>query len=228
MAVELSFVGHATWLLKTGNHTILIDPFFTDNPQAGINSAEVTADVIVVSHGHFDHIADCVEIARNNNAPVIANFEIAQWLEKQGVEQTVGMNIGGTLQQAFGSVKLTHAIHSSQLPDGSYGGNPAGLYFVVDGFRIYFACDTELFSDMKYVGDQGVDAAVFPIGDLFTMGPDTSIQATNLVQPKYVLPAHFNTWPPIEQDAQQWAEQIRQNTSAEPIVLEPGGSHTFG
>ena len=120
---------------------------------------------------------------------------------------------------------MTTALHSSSLPDGSYGGEPAGFLLELEGKRIYFACDTALFSDMQLIGQSGLDLAVLPIGDLFTMGPKDSLAATKLLKPKQVLPAHYNTWPPIEQDAGEWANLIRGGSDAEPVVLQPGESH---
>ncbi len=228
MAVEFIWHGHATWSLRTSSHKILIDPFFTDNPSTDVSPDEVSADFICVSHGHADHIADCASIAKRTGATVISIFEITNWLtEKHGVENCVGGNIGGTINQDFGSVQFTNAIHSSQLPDGSYGGNPAGLLFTINKQKFYFACDTALFSDMSLIGEAGIDVAVLPIGDHFTMGVSDSVKATNLIKPKFVMPTHFNTWPPIEQDSMSWAARIRENTAAEPIVLEPGGFHKF-
>jgi L-ascorbate metabolism protein UlaG (beta-lactamase superfamily) len=134
------------------------------------------------------------------------------------------MNIGGGVNLPFGYVKMTQAIHSSQLPDGSYGGEPAGFVVTIGDKRIYFACDTGLFSDMQQIGSVGIDLAVLPIGDLFTMGPEDSLAAIQLIKPKRVAPAHYNTWPPIEQDAAAWARQVREQTASEPIVPTVGES----
>jgi L-ascorbate metabolism protein UlaG (beta-lactamase superfamily) len=229
MAVEIKWLGHGGWQIATGEHTILLDPFLTDSPTAPCTAEEVSADFILVSHGHFDHIADVPAIAKRTGAQVVAIFEIAQWLEKNHqIAGSIGMNIGGGTTLPFGHVKMTQAIHSSQLPDGSYGGEPAGFLLTIDGQRIYFACDTALFSDMQRIGTGGLDLAVLPIGDLFTMGPNDAIAATKLLNPKRVAPAHYNTWPPIEQDAAAWAAQIGSETSAEAVILEPGGSLTLG
>ncbi len=158
----------------------------------------------------------------------MAIFEIANWLaDKHGVQNTVGMNIGGQTVQPFGTVKMTQAIHSSQLPDGAYGGEPAGFVLTIDGKRLYFACDTSLFSDMKMIGNGGLDSAAVPIGDLFTMGTNDSVEATKLLNPSVVFPQHYNTWPPIEQDAAAWAEMIRGQTNATPVVLQPGQSYSM-
>jgi len=222
--MELTWLGHATWLLKTGSHTILLDPFLDDSPTAPTKSDKVSADFILVSHGHGDHIADCAKIAKRTGALVISNYEICTWLAGQGVSKTLGHNLGGGSQHPFGRVQLTIAHHSSQLPDGSNGGNPSGflLSLAAEKLRIYFACDTGLFYDMKLIGSAGLDLAVLPIGDLFTMGPDDALSAVNLLHPKHVIPSHFNTWPPIAQDAPAWAERVKAETQAVPHVLKPG------
>jgi L-ascorbate metabolism protein UlaG (beta-lactamase superfamily) len=228
MAVEITWLGHATWQIKTGQHTILIDPFLDDSPTAPVKSQDVSPDFILVSHGHFDHVGDAAQIAARTGATVISNYEICTWLAKQGVSNTIGMNLGGGANVPFGRVKLTLAFHSSQLPDGSNGGNPSGfLLTLLDGKRLYFACDTGLFGDMQMIGAGGLDLAVVPIGDLFTMGPDDALEAVKLLRPRKVAPSHFNTWPPIAQDAQAWAAQVRAQTQTEPVVLKPGQSLTL-
>jgi L-ascorbate metabolism protein UlaG (beta-lactamase superfamily) len=230
MPAELTWLGHASWQLKTAQHTILIDPFLDDSPTAPIKSKDAQADFILVSHGHFDHIADAAKIANRTGATVVSNYEITTWLAKNhGVKNTVGGNLGGGANLPFGRVKLTLAFHSSALPDGSNGGNPCGfLISLTGGPKVYFACDTGLFSDMALIGTGGLDAAVLPIGDLFTMGPDDALEAVKLLKPKKVIPSHYDTWPPIAQDAKQdankWAERVRAETKTEPIVLTPGGS----
>lgn len=224
MSVELTWLGHACWSLKTGPHTILVDPFLDDNPVAPLGADDVQADFILVSHGHGDHIADCARIAKRTGALVISNYEITTWLAKQGVDKTLGHNLGGGSQHAFGRVKLTLAHHSSALPDGSNGGNPSGFLLTLKALKVYFACDTGLFYDMKLIGAGGLDLAVLPIGDLFTMGPDDALEAVKLLQPKRVVPSHFNTWPPIAQDAEAWAARVRAETSAQVDVLKPGQS----
>ena len=228
MSIELTWFGHGTWQISLPEHTILLDPFFDDNPSSPIKAAEVDADFILISHGHFDHIADAAAVANRTNATVVAIYEVAEWLAQNGeVKETIGMNIGGGVQLPFGHVKMTPALHSSQLPDGSYGGEPAGFVLTLNGKRIYFACDTGLFSDMTLIGTRGIDLAVLPIGDLFTMGPDDSIEAIKLLRPKRVAPAHFNTWPPIEQDSDAWALRVKQETDSDPVVLNPGGQFTL-
>ncbi|HAR65409.1 MAG TPA: metal-dependent hydrolase [Lentisphaeria bacterium] len=223
MATKLTWLGHGTWLMQIGAHTVLLDPFLNDNPSSPLKAADVSPDFILISHGHFDHIADAAEIANRSGATVIANYEVAQWLAtKHGVQNTIGMNLGGGIQQPFGHVKMTLAFHSSQLPDGSYGGGAGGFLLTLDDGTVYFACDTALFSDMALIGAAGIDLAVLPIGDLFTMGPEDALAAVGMLKPKRVAPAHYNTWPPIAQDASAWARDVQEHTSAWPMVLQPG------
>lgn len=224
MASKITWLGHSTFQIETAGKTILLDPFLTGNPSAAISANEATADAIIVSHGHGDHVGDTIEIAKRTKALVIANFEIISWLEKQGVKNVHSQHIGGAHQYEFGTVKLTIAHHGSMLPDGSNGGNPCGILLKLTDGTIYFAADTGLFYDMTLIGEEGVDLAILPIGDNFTMGPEDSIRATKMIAPKRVMPMHYNTWPLIEQDAASWADQIRAQTSAEPVVLEPGES----
>ncbi|MGE0758502.1 MAG: metal-dependent hydrolase [Pirellulaceae bacterium] len=225
MSVDLTWLGHAAWKLTTGGKTVVIDPFLNDSPTAPCKADEVAADYVLVSHGHFDHCADAASIARRCRAPLLSNFEIATWFAKtHHVSDTVGMNLGGGVQLPIGRVELTLAFHSSQLPDGSYGGNPAGFLLRLDGANVYFACDTALFGDMQWIGQQGIDVAVLPIGDLFTMGPADAVEAVKRVAPRFVLPSHYNTWPPIAQDARAWAGRVRAETAAQPVVLQPGES----
>ena len=203
----------------------MLDPFFSENPSATLKPEDLTnISHVLISHGHFDHVADAAAIVKANDASLVAIFDIAQWFGREyGIENGIGMNIGGSIETDFGSIKMVPAIHSSVLPDGSSGGDPAGFVINIAGKRIYFACDTAYFSDMKYYA-HGVDVAVLPIGDVFTMGVEDSIAATRLIEPKAVLPTHYNTWPPIEQDVHAWASRIRSETQTEPVILDVGGT----
>jgi L-ascorbate metabolism protein UlaG (beta-lactamase superfamily) len=222
MATRVQWLGHAALLLQTGGFQVLIDPFFTGNPAATMNADQAQADFILVSHGHGDHVGDTIAIARRTGATVICNYEISEWLHKQGVKAH-GQQHGGGFRHPFGHVKLTLAFHGSALPDGSYGGNPCGFLITCpDGKKVYDAADTGLFGDMRLIGEEGVDLAILPIGDNYTMGPDDAVRAVKMLQPRKVFPIHYNTWPPIAQDAGAWAERVRKQTAAEPVVLKPG------
>src|SRR5262245_48710423 len=222
MATRLRWLGHSALHFESDGRNILIDPFLTGNPAAAATADEVPADFILVSHGHGDHVGDTVAIAKRTGATVIANYEISEWLAKQGVTSH-GQQHGGAHKLDFGTVKLTLAFHGSALPDGSYGGNPCGfLITFADGLVVYDAADTGLFGDMKLIGKAGVDVAVLPIGDNYTMGPEDALKAVRFVKPKRVVPIHYNTWPLLAQDAAAWAGRVRKKTSAEPLVLTPG------
>ena len=226
MATILTWLGHACWSIQTGGHTLLVDPYLDDSPSAAVKSSEVEADFILLTHGHFDHVGDSVKIAKRTGATLIANWEVSEWCAGKGVEKVHGMNTGGACGMPFGRVKMTIAHHSSTMPDGSPGGNPNGFLLTLPGAKIYIAGDTALTYDMKlYAG--GLDLAILPIGDLYTMGPEDSIEAIKLLEPRRVAPSHFGTWPPIEQDPRKWAELVRSQTSAEPIVLQAGGKTTL-
>jgi L-ascorbate metabolism protein UlaG (beta-lactamase superfamily) len=224
MTTSLTWLGHGAFSVETSGKTILIDPFLTGNPLASTAADQVKADYIIVSHGHGDHVGDTVAIAKRTNALVIANYEIATWFSNQGVERTHGMNTGGSFKLDCGTVKLTLAHHGSMLPDGSYGGCANGVLLKLADGTIYHACDTALFSDMTLIGDEGLDVAIVPIGDNYTMGPDDAIRAVEFLCPKVVIPGHYNTFPVIAQDADQWAAGVVAKTKARPVVLKPGGS----
>lgn len=220
---QITWIGHSCFEIVSGGYTLLLDPFFTGNPATDRTAEAAAADFILVSHGHGDHIGDTVAIAKRTGATVIANYEIYEWLSGQGV-QAHGMQMGGEFGFPFGRVKMTIAFHGSMLPDGSNGGNPAGFILKLPSATIYFAGDTALFSDMSLIGEAELDLAILPIGDNYTMGPADSVRATQFLKPTRVLPCHYNTWPPIAQDADDWAHQIRSKTTAIPVIVKPGES----
>jgi len=223
MATRVRWLGHASLLIETDGKNILIDPFLTGNPSAAIKADQAPADFILVSHGHGDHVGDTIAIAKRTGATVIANYEIAEWFKAQGLKKVHGQQHGGGFKHPFGRVKLTLAFHGSALPDGSNGGNPCGfLLYLNDGRKIYDAADTGLFGDMRLIGEEGIDLAMLPIGDNYTMGPDDALRAVKLIGPKRVLPIHYNTFDIIAQDAVAWAERVRKETGTEPTVLKPG------
>ena len=227
MTCKFIWYGHGTSGLETDEHKLIIDPFFTDNPAASTTAEAVSPDFILVSHGHGDHVGDAVAIARRTDALVITNAEIAGWLGQQGVN-VHAQHLGGGYRHPFGYLKLTLAIHGSGLPDGSYGGNPAGFLLTTNaGKKIYWACDTGLFGDMELIGAGGLDLAVLPIGDNFTMGPDDALLAVKMLSPRHVIPVHYNTWDVIRADPEAWAARVEAETSAKAHVLTPGDSFEF-
>src|SRR5262245_45793467 len=224
MAHRIRWLGHASIYLETAGFKVLIDPFLTGNPAASIKAQEAQADFILVSHGHGDHLGDTIPIAQRTGAKVICNYEISEWLVKKGLTNVHGQQHGGGFNHPFGRVKLTLAFHGSMLPDGANGGNPCGfLLYLQDGKKIYHAADTGLFGDMRLIGEEGIDLAILPIGDNYTMGPDDALRAVKMIEPRKVLPIHYNTWPVIAQDAAAWAARVRQETQTVPVVVQPGG-----
>ncbi len=221
---EISFLGHAGFLLREeGRETLLFDPFITDNPLASVKAGEIKADFILVSHGHFDHLGDAFEIAANNSATIISTAEIAGLAGEKGVNAHA-QHLGGRHAFPFGSVKLTLAFHGAGVP----GGHACG--FVVDyyGKNIYFAGDTALFGDMKLIGElDALDLALLPIGDNFTMGIDDAVMAADFLKAKLVIPYHYNTWPPIEADPQEFKGKVEEKTASRCVVLPPGESSSF-
>ncbi len=232
-SIVVTWLGHGSWLIEPQGYgsdepvRIVLDPFLSDNPVAKTGPSDLQGIThVLVSHAHFDHIADVATICQSNGAKLIANFEIVQWFQKHhGIEDGIGMNTGGKIQLPCGDLVMTPALHSSSFPDGSYGGCAGGFVLQVGQKRIYFACDTAFFSDMVHYAHV-VDLAVLPIGDLFTMGIEESVAAIRLLNPKVVAGAHYNTWPPIAQDVENWAQRVRDETSATPIVLQVGDSWT--
>lgn len=223
MATRLCWLGHSCLLLESDGRNVLIDPFLTGNPKAAKTAEQVPADFILVSHGHGDHVGDTIPIAQRTGATVVCNYEISLWLEAKGLKKVHGMQHGGSFAFPFGRVKLTLAFHGSALPDGSNGGNPCGFLLTFnDGVRVYNAADTGLFGDMRLIGEEGIDLALLPIGDNYTMGPDDALRAVKLLQPRVVVPIHYDTFPLIEQDAAAWARRVSAETQAKPVVMQPG------
>lgn len=229
-AITIRWLGHSTFEISLDGKTILTDPFLNHNPAATVKADDVSPDAICISHGHGDHVADVASIATRTGCKVIANVEVAGWVGKQGVSggQIVGVNTGGTYDLGFAKVKYTIAFHSSSLPDGSYGGMPNGFIIIApDGRKVYFAGDTALFGDMRLYGDEGLEAALLPIGDHYTMGVNDSLRAIKLLTPRLAIPMHYNTFPPIAQDGAAWAERVRTETQATPVVLSVGETYTL-
>lgn len=199
--MKITFYGQASFQIETGGKTLLFDPFISPNPAAKhIDINSLKPDYILVSHGHGDHVADLLAIQKNSGAVVICIAEIAGWLGSKGINNAHGMNIGGGFDFDFGRVKMVNAVHSSTLPDGSAGGNPAGFLLHIEGKKIYFAGDTALTYDMKLLADENLDLAILPIGDNYTMGVDDAVKACDFINCKNVIGMHFDTFPVIKID----------------------------
>jgi len=225
MAVQLTFHGHSCFSVEGAGNTVWLDPFLAGNPQADLLPDEVTvADFILVTHGHGDHLGDAIAIGKRTGATIISNHEIATYCEGQGVEAHA-LHIGGGFSFPFGRVKMTIAFHGSALPDGSYGGNPGGFLLDVEQRRIYHAGDTGLFYDMKLIGqEKPIDVALLPIGDNYTMGPEDALRAAELLNPRLVVPMHYNTFEVIEQDPDDFAHKVKENLGVEAAAMGPGES----
>lgn len=225
-AIKLTWIGHACWNIEAPveKGRLLIDPFITGNPAATVSADSLNPDYILVSHAHGDHIGDAVAIAKRTGAQVISNFEIANYFQAQGITAH-DLHIGGSKAFPFGRVKLTIAHHGSSFPDGSYGGNPAGFLLWIGKKVIYDSADTGLFYDMKLIGDEGLDLAMIPIGDNYTMGPDDAVRAAKFLKPKYLIPMHFNTFDLIAQDPGAFAKRVvKAVPRTKVVVLKPGES----
>jgi L-ascorbate metabolism protein UlaG (beta-lactamase superfamily) len=222
--MKITYYGHSCFTLEVAGKSILFDPFISHNELAkGIDIKSIKADFILISHGHEDHIADAVEIALNTGAVVVSNWEIIAWLGKQGIKNTHPMNIGGHWFFDFGKVKCVNAVHSSSLPDGSYGGNPMGfLLETIDG-NVYYAGDTALTMDMKLIGDyKQIDVAFLPIGNNFTMGIDNAIIAADFIKCYKIIGMHYDTFGYIKIDQNEAIEKF--SATGKELVLMPIGN----
>ncbi|WAA11677.1 metal-dependent hydrolase [Fervidibacillus halotolerans] len=220
--MKITYHGHAVVKIQTKGKEILIDPFITGNGLTDLKVEKEQPDYIIVTHGHGDHLGDTVQLAKKKNALVISMVELAQFLASQGVNSH-GMNIGGSYDFDFGTVKLTPALHSTGYENGEGGfhylGTAAGVLLTIEGKRIYHAGDTALFSDMELIGKDPIDIAFLPIGDNFTMGPEDAAYAAKLLKAKYVVPIHYNTFPVIEQDPNDFIQRLDTGIGK---ILEPG------
>ena len=225
--LNLTFLGHSCFLLDDGKHQVIIDPFISGNPMAKVSVDDIKADFILLTHGHDDHLGDTIELAKKNKATVITNFELAAFCSSKGVKNTAGLHIGGGADFPFGSLKLTIAHHgSTQGADLNYGGNPVGFIVRMDGKVIYHAGDTGLFLDMKLIGElDKIDMALLPIGGYFTMDVNDAAKAVEFLQPRKVIPMHYDTFDPIKADPNVFADKVKK-VGAECVILQPG--HSYG
>jgi L-ascorbate metabolism protein UlaG (beta-lactamase superfamily) len=226
MAVDIRFLGQACFELTSGDTTVITDPFLTGNPVAAANADEVEPDVILLTHGHGDHLGDTVDIAKRTGAMVVAIVELAGEISDAGVENVIDPNFGGTVKFDWGWVKLVPAWHTAVTPSGTPH-MPAGLLIHIGDRLIYHLGDTCLFSDMKLIAQRGdkVDVALVPIGGHYTMDRFDAVSAVALIEPQQVIPCHYNTFPPIEADAQAFKSDVQNAGFSEVIVLDPGGTH---
>jgi L-ascorbate metabolism protein UlaG (beta-lactamase superfamily) len=227
MAVDVRFLGQACFEIKSGDTTVLTDPFLTGNPLAAASADEVNPDVILLTHGHADHLGDTVDIAKRTGATVVAIVELAAEIGDAGVENVKDPNFGGTVQFDWGWVKLVPAWHTAVSPSGTPH-MPAGLLIHIGDRLIYHLGDTCLFSDMKLIAQRGdkVDLALVPIGGHYTMDRYDAVSAVELINPQQVIPCHYNTFPPIETDAEAFKQDVQNAGFSEVVVLDPGGTHT--
>ena len=207
--LKLTYHGHSCFELEAEGKRIIVDPFITGNGHAKIKPEDVKVDAVLLSHGHGDHVGDAVQISKANGCTVISNFEIANWLGAQGVEAH-GMHIGGSFAFPFGRIKLTPAFHGSSLPDGSYGGMPAGILIWMGGKCVYYAGDTGIHSEMALYGRLNpIDLALLPIGDNFTMGIDDAVEAAVMCAAKEAMPIHYDTFPVIPADPKEFVKKCQ-------------------
>ncbi|MDQ6915901.1 MAG: metal-dependent hydrolase [Actinomycetota bacterium] len=224
--MEIRFLGHACFELSDGDARVLVDPFLTGNPKAAVGPDEVDPTHILLTHGHADHIGDTVDLAKRSGAPVVAIVELAGEIGEDGVESTFDPNLGGTVEFDWGWVRLVPAWHTSTTPKGTVN-TPAGLVINLGGKTVYHLGDTALFSDLQLVSRRDdVDVALMCIGGHYTMDRHDAATAAELVGAREVIPCHYDTFPPIETDAEAFKSEVEERTSSRVVVLQPGVTHT--
>jgi len=222
--MDIRFLGHACFELTEGDTRVLIDPFLTGNPKAAVGAGDVDPTHIFLTHGHADHIGDTVDIAKRTGAQVVAIVELADEIGEDGVENVADPNLGGTVEFSGGWVRLVPAWHTSTTPKGTVN-TPAGLVINLGGKTVYHLGDTALFSDLKLVADRdNVDVALMCIGGHYTMDRHDAVSAADLVGAKTVIPCHYNTFPPIETDAEAFKSDVK---ASDVVILDPGETHSI-
>lgn len=219
--VKLTYHGHSCFEINSDSHTLIIDPFLKGNKNSDIKPEDIKADFIVLSHAHGDHLGEAFEIAKRDDATIIAVNELANYAAGKGCK-VHNMHIGGSFHFPFGRLKFTIAHHGSSTPDGRYMGEPAGIILSLDDKCIYHAGDTGLFWDMKLIGEMNaLDVALVPIGDNFTMGIDDAVKAIEFLNPKVAVPMHYNTFGVIEADPQEFKRKV-ESIGKKCMVIKPG------
>jgi L-ascorbate metabolism protein UlaG (beta-lactamase superfamily) len=225
--MKITYYGHASFEIETEGKKLLFDPFISHNPlAAAIDINTLKPDYILLSHGHADHMADLEQIQKNSDAKVICIAEIAGWLGNKGITNTHGMNFGGGFDFDFGRVKMVYAVHSSSMPDGAYGGNPAGFVISSEGKKVYYAGDTALTFDMQLLADENLDLAFLPVGDNYTMGADDAIKACGFINCKNIVGMHYDTFPVIKINKTAVAEKF-EKAGIDLKLMQIGESFTL-
>jgi L-ascorbate metabolism protein UlaG (beta-lactamase superfamily) len=228
--MDIRFLGHATFELSEGGSRILVDPFLApNNPKATVTADDVDPTHILLTHGHVDHIADAVTVAKRTGAHCVAMVELATWLGDQGVENVSDPNIGGTVRFDWGWVKMVQALHSSTTPDGKAKHPAAGLLINIGGTTVYHLGDTGIFGDLKLIAELNpVDIAIIPIGGHYTMDRHDAVVAAKLIGAETVIPCHYNTFPAVETDAEAFKSEVESQTSSKVVVLDVDQTHSVG
>jgi L-ascorbate metabolism protein UlaG (beta-lactamase superfamily) len=228
--MDIRWIGHATFELVSGDDRILIDPFLApDNPAAVAGPDDVDPTDILLTHGHSDHMAHVVDVAKRSGARCVAIVELANWLSDQGIDDVADPNLGGTVERPWGWVKLVPAFHTNTLPDGTVVGLSAGLVINVGGATVYHLGDTALYGDLKLTAERhDISVALVPIGGHYTMDQDDAVTAAELLDADVVIPMHYDTFPPIEADEQRFKSEVEASprTSSDVVILEPGETYT--
>jgi L-ascorbate metabolism protein UlaG (beta-lactamase superfamily) len=225
---DIRFLGQSCFELSDGDARVIVDPFLApNNPVATVSADELDATHVLVTHGHADHLADAVAVAAKNDAPTVAIVELAEWLGKQGIANTVDPSLGGTVEFEWGWARMVQAFHTNTAPDGTAVGQAAGYIVDIGGTTIYHAGDTCLFGDMKLIAQRTPpDVALLPIGGHYTMDRHDAATAADLIGAPTVIPMHYNTFPAIEADAEAFKADVESKTSSTVVILQPGDTHT--
>ncbi len=224
--MDIRFLGQSCFEISAGDTRLLVDPFLTGNPKGAASADEVDPTHVLLTHGHADHLGDTVDIAKRTGAQVIAIVELANEIGAAGIETVVDPNLGGTVEFDGGWVRLVPAWHTAVTPDGTPH-TPAGLVINLDGKTVYHLGDTCLFSDLALPGKRdALDVALVPIGGHYTMDRHDAVQAVDLVGAPTVIPCHYDTFPPIEADAEAFKADVEDQTKSSVVILQPGDTHS--